>query len=73
MSSWYYLPVRHDALLKYVYEQHHMKVLPGCKVEYPSDEFVHSEGKIEYWWNLSIKTTIKLKIIKLTWLFGTVK
>ena len=31
------------------------------KVEYPADEFIHSKGNIEYWWNLSIKTAIKTK------------
>ena len=49
MSSRYYLPLRHDAIAKYVYEQHRMKLVPGCKVEYPADEFIHSEGNIEYW------------------------
>ena len=61
MSSRYYLPLRHDAIAKYVYEQHRNKLAPGCKVEYPADEFIHCEGNIEYWWNLSIKTAIKTK------------
>ena len=61
MSSRYYLPLRYDAIAKYVYEQHRMKLVPGCKGEYPADEFIHSEGNIEYWWNLSIKTAIKPK------------
>ena len=61
MSSRYYLPLRHDAIAKYVYEQHRMKLVPGCKVEYPADEFIHSEGNIEYWWNLSVKTAMKTK------------
>ena len=51
----------HDAIAKYVYEQHRMKLVPGCKVEYPADEFIHSEGNIEYWWNLSVKTAMKTK------------
>ena len=38
-----------------------MKLAPGCKVEYLADKFIHSEGNIEYWWNLSIKTAIKTK------------
>ena len=59
MSSRCYLPLRHDALPRYVYEQHRIKLIPGCKVEYPSVEFIHSEGNIEYWWNLSIKTAIE--------------
>ena len=29
--------------------------------EYPADGFIHCEGNIEYWWNLSIKTAIKSK------------
>ena len=61
MSLYYYLPLRHDAIGKCVYEQHHKKLAPGCKVEYPAEEFIHSEGKIEYWWYLSIKTAIKTK------------
>ena len=61
MSSRYYLPLRHDAIAKYVYEQHRNKLAPGCKVEYLADEFIHCEGNIEYWWNLSIKTAIKTK------------
>ena len=73
MSSRYYLPLRHDAIAKYVYEQHRMKLAPGCKVEYPADEFIHSEGNIEYCWHLSIKTAIKTKKINLTWLSETMK
>ena len=38
-----------------------MKLVPGCKVEYPADEFFHSEGTIEYWWHLSIETAMKIK------------
>ena len=59
MSSSYYLPLRHDAIAKYVYEQQRMKLVPGCKVEYPADIFIHSKGNIEYWWNLSIKNSYK--------------
>ena len=61
MSSRYYPPLRHDALSRCLYEQHGMKLIPGCKVEYSSVEFIHSVGDIEYWWNLSIKTKIKIK------------
>ena len=32
MSSRYYLPLRHDVIAKYVYEQHRMKLAPGCKL-----------------------------------------
>ena len=59
ISSSYYLLLRHDAIAKYVYEQQHMKLVPGCKVEYPTDIFIHSKGNIEYWWNLSIKNSYK--------------
>ena len=55
MSSRYYPPLRHDALPGYVYEQHGMKSVAGCKVENSSVEFIHSESNIEYWWNISIK------------------
>ena len=61
MSSCYYLPLKHDAIAKYVYEQHCMKLAPRCKVEYPAVEFIHCQGSIEYWWNLPIKTAIKTK------------
>ena len=49
MSSRYYLPLRHDVIAKYVYEQNRMRLAPRCKVDYPADEFIHSEGNIEYW------------------------
>ena len=61
MSSRCYLPLRYDAIAKYVYEQHSMILVPRCKVEYPASEFIHSEGNIEYWWNLPIKTAMKTK------------
>ena len=48
MSSQYYFPLRHDALPRYVYEQHCIKLIPECKVEHASAEFIHSEGNIEY-------------------------
>ena len=48
MSSSYYLPLRHDAIAKYVYEQHRNKLAPGCKVEYSADVFIHCEGNSEY-------------------------
>ena len=49
MSSRYYFSLRHDAIAKYVYEQHHMKLAPGCKVEYPADEFIHCPANISTW------------------------
>ena len=61
ISSRYYLPLTHDDLPRYVHDQHHVKLKSGCKVEYPSVEFVHSEDNIEYWWNLLIKATIETK------------
>ena len=47
MSSRYYLLLRHDAIAKYVHEQHRIKLAPRCKVDYPADEFIHCEGNIE--------------------------
>ena len=38
-----------------------MKLVSRCEVEYPADEFIHSEGNIEYWCNLSMKTATKIK------------
>ena len=32
ISLRYYLPLRHDAIAKYVYEQYRMKLAPGCKL-----------------------------------------
>ena len=61
ISSRYYLPLRNVVIAKYFYEQHYMKLAPRCKVEYPADKFIHSEGNIEYWWNVSIKAAIKTK------------
>ena len=62
MSSPYYLHLRHDAIAKYVYEQHRMELVPRCKVEYTAGKFIHSEGNnIESWWNLSIKAATKTK------------
>ena len=33
-------------------------------IEYPANEFIHSEGDMEYWWNLPIKAAIKIKSSK---------
>ena len=71
MSSRYYFSLRHDAIAKYVYEQHHMKLAPGCKVEYPADEFIHCPANISTWdqrcfnvvdqrWN-NVDLTLKMK------------
>lgn len=56
MSSRYCLNLTNDALPRYVYEQHGIKLVPGSKAEYPSVEFIHSQSNIEYWWKLPIKT-----------------
>ena len=66
MSSRYSLPLIHNDLPRYVYEQLCTKLVPGCKTEYPSDKFISFEGNIECWWNLLKKQLLTPKIINLT-------
>ena len=61
MSSRYYLPIRHDVVAKYVYEAMRKKKNPECKIEYKGDEFIDEENGIEYWWNVAIKTAVKVR------------
>ena len=61
MSTWYYLPLCHDALAKYILEVIITKNHPNeryCDLnEYG---FVKKIGDKEYWWNISIKTATKI-------------
>ena len=61
MSSRYYLPLRHDLVGKYVYEKMRKKDNQEAKITYDSDEFIFSEGEVEYWWNVSVKTPANVR------------
>ena len=63
MSSRYYLPLRHDIIAKYVYEQFRKKSNPDCKLVYNENQFIfiEKEGQMEFWWNVSITTPAKVK------------
>ena len=55
MSASYYLPLRHDALAKYVLKAVIMKNHPISEYEY-----VIKHDDMEYWCNISIKTATKV-------------
>ena len=61
MSTWYYLPLHHDALAKYILKaiitQNHPNERYCDLNEY---KFVKKTGDKEYWWNISIKTATKI-------------
>ena len=61
MSSRYYLPVRHDVIAKYFYETIRGKNHPECKIEYKGNEFIDQDSGTEYWWNVAIKTAVKVR------------
>ena len=54
ISVRYYLPLRHDVIAKIVYNPSYRK----CYLESP--EYIHKEGNLEYWWNISIKTATEI-------------
>ena len=61
MSARYYLPLRHDALAKYVLKAVIRKKHPEhqyCNSRDP--EYVLKLDNVEYWWNLSVKTITKV-------------
>ena len=60
MSSRYYLPIRHDVIAKYFYETIRRKKNPKCKIEYKGNEFIDQDSGTEYWWNVAIKTAVKV-------------
>ena len=60
MSTQYYLPLRHDALAKYILKaiiKNHPNERYCDLNEY---EFVKKTGDKEYWWNILIKTATKI-------------
>ena len=60
MSYRYYLPIRHDVIAKYFYEAIRRKKDPKCKIEYKGNEFIKQDSGTEYWWNVGIKTAVKV-------------
>ena len=61
MSVRYYLPLRHDVISKIVYNALIHKKNPSYrKRDLESPEYIHKEGNLEYWWNISIKTATKI-------------
>ena len=61
MSSRYYLPIWHDVIPKYFYETIRRKKDPKCKIEYKGNEFIDQDSGTEYWWNVAIKTAVKVR------------
>ena len=61
MSVRYYLPPRHDVIAKIVYNALiHKKNTSYRKQDLESPEYIHKEGNMEYWWNISINTATKI-------------
>ena len=60
MSTRYHLPLRHDALAKYILQaiitKNHLSERYRNLNEY---EYAKKNGDREYWWNISIKTATK--------------
>ena len=61
MSSRYYLPIWHDVIAKYLYEAIRRSKDPKCKIEYTGNEFIDQDNETEYWWNVAIKTAVKVR------------
>ena len=60
MSVRYYLPLRHDVIAKIVYNPLVKENRSYRKYDLQSPEYIHKEGNLEYWWNISIKTATKI-------------
>ena len=55
MSSRYYLPVRHDVAVKYLFQAHIKKNNPGATFKDNREyEFLYKVNEYEYWPNISI-------------------
>ena len=61
MSARYYLPLRHDTIAEAVYTVLHKKEDPKAKIYCNKSEFVCNEGRKECWWNVAVKTAVKVK------------
>ena len=61
MSSWYYLPLRYDALAKYDLRAVIIKNHPDIKHRQLKEyKYVIKHNNMGYWWNVSIKTAMKI-------------
>ena len=67
MSSRYYLPIQHDVIAKYFYEAIGRKKDPKCKIEYKGNEFIDQDSGTECWWNVAIKTAVKVQHNRRVW------
>ena len=66
MSARYYLPLRHDRMGKILYISHIQKHFPETKVEHLQEpEYIRRVKHMEYWWNITIKTVTRIRIISL--------
>ena len=61
MFSQYYQPIRHDVIAKYLYEAIRKNKDPKWKIENKENEFIDQDNGTEYWWNVSIKTAVKIR------------
>ena len=59
MSSRYYLSIRHD--FKISIRGHTEKEDLECKVEYKRNKFIDQYNGTEYYWNVAIKTAVKVQ------------
>ena len=61
MSARYYLPLRHDEVTKLVLKSHLKKFYWSNKIKFSSEpEYVYEKDHREYWWNVSVKTAMKI-------------
>ena len=60
-ASYYLLSLRHDTIAEVIYTTLREKEDPDAKRHCNKTEFVYSEGRKEYWWNVAVKTTAKVK------------
>ena len=61
MSVRYYLPLRHDVIATIVYNVLIHKKNPSYrKHDLESPEYIHKEGNLEYWGNISINTATRI-------------
>ena len=66
LSARYYLPLRHDVVGKMVLDSLIKKNNPEIQIKRSyGDEFILCEGDFEYWWNVSITTSVKTQHNKL--------
>jgi hypothetical protein len=64
MAARYYLPLRHDALARYMWNA--VRRIDNVTKSIDNDqqlgdEFIDTDGLREYWWNIPVKTCTKVK------------